>query len=109
MSSGLAPHRLKHPPLSESCSWRFQVAEAEFGFVPASLGQLCPFVEVLRIMYVPQDMCFLCQAEVAVPVSYLIGGCFVYYRPYQIRVFVEILIPEVVREGCGGLVLLVVE
>ena len=37
-SSGLAPHQLKHPPLSQPCSWRFQVAEAEFGFVPTSLG-----------------------------------------------------------------------
>ena len=76
-------------------------AEAMGGSVSTGLGQLRAPVKAVFVFAVPQDLQFLCQAELAGSVSWLVGGCLVYDLPSQVRIPPKIFLPDEGRE-CSG-------
>ena len=65
------------------------------------LGQLRAFVQAVFVSAVPQDLQFLCQAELAGSVSWYVGGRFVYDLPPQVRISPQAFFPDEGRE-CSG-------
>ena len=65
------------------------------------LGQLRAFVQAVFVSAVPQDLQFLCQAELAGSVSWLVGGHLVNDLPLQVRIPSQAFFPDEGRE-CSG-------
>ena len=53
--------------------------------MPAFLGQLSPFIEILWVVYLFKNLCLLSEAEITVSVSSLEGWGFINYFPFEVR------------------------
>ena len=73
------------------------------------LGQLRALVQAVFVSAVPQDLQFLCQAELAGSVSRLVCGRLVNDLPSQVRIPPQAFLPDEGRECSGVLHLSIFE
>ena len=82
-------------------SYPLHPAEAMGSSVSTGLGQLRAFVQAVFVSAVPQDLQFLCEAELAGSVSWHVGWRLVDDLPPQVRFFPQAFLPDEGRE-CSG-------
>ena len=90
-------------------SYPLHPAEAVGGSVPTGLGQLRALVQAVSVSAVPQDLKFLCQAELAGSVSRPVCGRLVNDLPSQVRIPPQAFLPDEGRECSGVLHLSIFE